>query len=587
MPCIDGDTAPPTTSSRPLSLAVERRLPTHAFPDEFIECTLRLHHGDDLGLPVSFQVALVHADTKLTEESTSQLVVDSSTPLVFVGATCTFRFSLTRVMQKMCLRCSLVDPHPIVSVLTSAISIVREKLVVTQQPPDVWFKDEGGRDKCMTIQVNVEAAPGRTVSPRIIPLELTLLYDSGDVVQASAVATSPSHGILKLFPDLRPNVTNGTVSISFRIEDVSKNHQNHAFVLKIAPESSDVYADIASVRTAPVAIRSKRNKRRLAGLKSPSNNTNLASEPSPSAASSGSHRPRMLPTPVPHHSATPTTTDKTPMSRRFNSSTATPHNLPRARPSTWTDAMQEWKLVGYEIHEGDGSINKQAPIYRCLSCASLTDMSPQNTTRHAPSCMYLQLPQQHQSNFPANTPRQQHHPVTQATTAARMVYGYNTHGNYTPSASQTSMAAAATAGPGYAGTTPTNYSTTPTPHSSLKHSDNNIFLSTKAAATTSSSPAMMTDAMAKPMLMMDMYMSANHTHNNNWQMMHQQVGTSSSTTPTNEASGNHGTTLGYPNNSNAQPPCVAFILASMATDMRVLHIYIYTRLWIYMYVVLC
>ncbi|RQM28560.1 hypothetical protein B5M09_010041, partial [Aphanomyces astaci] len=244
MPCIDGDTAPPTTSSRPLSLAVERRLPTHAFPDEFIECTLRLHHGDDLGLPVSFQVALVHADTKLTEESTSQLVyyihtstiptfipvdhghdahmqvVDSSTPLVFVGATCTFRFSLTRVMQKMCLRCSLVDPHPIVSVLTSAISIVR------------------------------------------IPLELTLLYDSGDVVQASAVATSPSHGILKLFPDLRPNVTNGTVSISFRIEDVSKNHQNHAFVLKIAPESSDVYADIASVRTAPVAIRSKRNKRR-------------------------------------------------------------------------------------------------------------------------------------------------------------------------------------------------------------------------------------------------------------------------------------------------------------------------------------
>ncbi|RHY20639.1 hypothetical protein DYB30_012567, partial [Aphanomyces astaci] len=175
-------------------------------------------------------------------------VVDSSTPLVFVGATCTFRFSLTRVMQNMCLRCSLVDPHPIVSVLTSAISIVR---------------DEGGRDKCMTIQVNVEAAPGRAVSPRIIPLELTLLYDSGDVVQASAVATSPSHGILKLFPDLRPNVTNGTVSISFRIEDVSKNHQNHAFVLQIAPESSDVYADIASVRTAPVAIRSKRNKRRL------------------------------------------------------------------------------------------------------------------------------------------------------------------------------------------------------------------------------------------------------------------------------------------------------------------------------------
>ncbi|CAK4619234.1 unnamed protein product [Aphanomyces euteiches] len=147
----------------------------------------------------------------------------------------------------------------------------------------------------MTIQVQVQAAPGRAVSPRIIPLELSLLYDSGEVVQASASATSPSSGILKLFPDLRPNITDGNVRISFRIEDVSKNHQNHSFMLKIAPESSNVYADIASVCTAPVAIRSKRNKRRLAGLKSPKPNIFLtpAKPHTPSPAEATAAKPMM------------------------------------------------------------------------------------------------------------------------------------------------------------------------------------------------------------------------------------------------------------------------------------------------------
>ncbi|ETW02798.1 hypothetical protein, variant [Aphanomyces invadans] len=562
-----------STATRSLSLGVERPLPAHAFPDEFVECTLRLQHGDDITFPLPFQVALVHADTKLTEESSSHLVIDPATPLVFTSAICTFRFHLRHVVQNMCLRCSLAAPHPMVSVLTSPITIVQEKLVVTEQPPDVWFKDEGGRDKCMTIQVQVEAAPGHTVSQRIIPLELTLLYDSGDVVQTSAVATSPSTGILKLFPDLRPNITNGHVSISFRIEDVSKNHQNHSFVLQIAPESSNVYADISSVRTAPVAIRSKRNKRRL-GLKSPSNNT----ASSPSEVTSGAQRPRALPTPV-HHS-TPThacSNDKTPMNRRHT--TATPHNLPRARP-TWTDTMQEWKLVGYEIHEHDGSMNKQAPIYRCLACLALTDVSQQAS--HAPTCVYFRQQQQHPSyhqlpqHASSSTSRPHSHYRVQT---PQMVYGYN-HVAYTPTGpSPPSMAG--TPGGQHAGTPYAQHQTGQhqsymKPSSTPSHQLDNIFLSTKAPTPSSSSMLSpeSADALAKPMLMMDMYMSAQggpnglqhstttpSNNSSNWNMMQQQMGS----TPSNHASAGGSSVA----NAGYNPEvCVAFILAAMSTDMR-------------------
>ncbi|KAH9100285.1 hypothetical protein LEN26_015991 [Aphanomyces euteiches] len=515
---LSAESSKPVQTSQ-LALVVEKPLPFHAFPDEFIECTLRLQHSEQVTLPISFHVALVHADTKLTTETTSHLVrmlepilsnrhvllkaLDPSTPLVFTTDVCTFRFQMRNVVNNMCLRCYLPDPHHMVSVMTSAFTIVQEKLVVTEQPPDVWFKDEGGRDKCMTIQVQVQAAPGRAVSPRIIPLELSLLYDSGEVVQASASATSPSSGILKLFPDLRPNITDGNVRISFRIEDVSKNHQNHSFMLKIAPESSNVYADIASVCTAPVAIRSKRNKRRLAGLKSPSN----ASTSSPSTSA----RPRMLPTPV---HATPTHEKATPGGARRTHPSSTPHNLPRARPS-WLDTMEEWTIIGYEVH-ADGSMNKDAPIYRCMACMALNDSSHHGA--HSPSCDYFRSRQQHYTPRPhrVQTPH--------------MVYGYN-HQAYTPSANtnQTPVGSAYT---------PTNHAAyTPTNQAShvFGKPEPNIFLTPAKPHTPSPAEA----TAAKPMMTMEMYLQVMNMANNN---ANAQIFT--------------------------QESCVAYIWAQMQSDMR-------------------
>ncbi|OQR86939.1 hypothetical protein ACHHYP_09740 [Achlya hypogyna] len=403
-------TSTPKAGNKPV-LVAQGPLPAFVFVDEFIECTLAIEHFDQLAKPhdaplaLPFQVALVHEDTKLTTETSAHLTIDPATPLVFSSETCTFRFQLHHVLRSMCLRCFVPAADcPPLSTLTSSFSVVKEKLVVSEQPPEVWFKDEGGKDKKICVQVNVQAAPGHQVIDRVIPLTLQLLYDSGEPVPNASVPTvNTSASILKLYPDLPPHITNGHVKLEFRIEDVSKNHQNHCFVLRVAPQSSNVYEDLAAVDTQPVAIRSKRNKRRLSSLKSPSNAGGITGM-SPSC-----QRPRMIPTPT--HGVTPTANNYTPSSRR-----ATPHNVPRPR-MTWSDTMQEWKLIGYEIHP-DGSTNHQAPLYRCVSCLRFTDAAKQ--AEHAPNCGYLK---HQQARRAAATP--------QATPHAQM-YGPYTPSNYTP-----------------------------------------------------------------------------------------------------------------------------------------------------------
>jgi hypothetical protein len=46
--------------------------------------------------------------------------------------------------------------------------VVKEKLKIVQQPPDVWFKDEGGREKCMAITLVLEPAPGAVIEDRVV-----------------------------------------------------------------------------------------------------------------------------------------------------------------------------------------------------------------------------------------------------------------------------------------------------------------------------------------------------------------------------------------------------------------------------------
>lgn len=142
-------------------------------------------------------------------------------------------------------------------VYTSAIHLVNYKLYVQPKEwEEAWYKDEGGRDKCIVAQIELQNANGTLATGIRAPIRLALRY--GDL-QSTPVRNQDLLRILghpKQFID--PDT--GTASIRFRIEDVSKNHQGQDFKIAISADSSR-FADIAPTYTPAVSVRSKRTKR--------------------------------------------------------------------------------------------------------------------------------------------------------------------------------------------------------------------------------------------------------------------------------------------------------------------------------------
>lgn len=160
---------------------------------------------------------------------------------------------------------------------SSVIHIVRAKLnIITPSdwPDPVWYKDEGGRDKCMEVTVTISDEKSQRLH-EAVPLRIELFYEAKPSGKPLAVL---NQDILRLLGSSRilELDSTGQTKLRFRVEDVSKNHQGQNFVVKIQPKAEIL--DIAPAWTPAVAIRSKRNKRQR------SHSTNPAEEfPSPLA----------------------------------------------------------------------------------------------------------------------------------------------------------------------------------------------------------------------------------------------------------------------------------------------------------------
>ena len=130
------------------------------------------------------------------------------------------------------------------------MTVIKQRLKFATDPDKLWFKDEGGRDKCIELSVNLVDHAGRPVQGRDVPLKVTLLYESGIAVV--------DQGILKAATDCTKAVgQSGSAVLRLRIEDVSKNHQNQAFVIKVEPDTGyspldfDISSDTRSARPQP------------------------------------------------------------------------------------------------------------------------------------------------------------------------------------------------------------------------------------------------------------------------------------------------------------------------------------------------
>ena len=145
---------------------------------------------------------------------------------------------------------------PWIATCTTKMKMVTSCLqLVTENWPQVWYKDEGGRDKCMQVIVRLVDREGQPVLSRCFQIHLTLVYDND--------TRSPvlRQDILRLLGQRKNYIDpeTGCAIVLFRIEDVSKNHQGLSFIIRVDTEAS--IDDVASAFSPPVSVRSKRNKR--------------------------------------------------------------------------------------------------------------------------------------------------------------------------------------------------------------------------------------------------------------------------------------------------------------------------------------
>ena len=130
-------------------------------------------------------------------------------------------------------------------------------LRIVNKLPEIWFKDEGGKEKGLEVMVQLVNSSGHLVTDRKVPVKLVLKYENNHEVRHQE--------LLKLSADSRRIIDeSGTATIRFRIEDVSKNHQRQSFGIMVAPDvvCAPQSADIGSVTSNFVDIKSKVNKKK-------------------------------------------------------------------------------------------------------------------------------------------------------------------------------------------------------------------------------------------------------------------------------------------------------------------------------------
>lgn len=248
-------------------LAISTQPPSHVFPDEPFEVAFSLesYRASPTGSPppninIGLRLdAAQSAGLSLTVIEEPRLSLSRKTGRTKCSIQCSQTIGTNRVTGKLRL-----SGTGVVGCSTQAIALVRAKLHVTvgSDWTDVWYKDEGGRDKCIETIVSAYDTQNNLLH-EAIELEIKLCYDANGTPAVSNQQILKRLGATDRGIQIDPG--NGQARIRFRVEDVSKNHQGQNFVLRVSAAKSSGSA-IGPVTTPPVNVRSKRNKRhRVAG----------------------------------------------------------------------------------------------------------------------------------------------------------------------------------------------------------------------------------------------------------------------------------------------------------------------------------
>ncbi|TDH66829.1 hypothetical protein CCR75_003106 [Bremia lactucae] len=402
-----------------LRLKIQPSPPKFPYRDEPFELTVYLVDTADhlkSGVKVPLNVELYAAEKMMPVEK-DILHIDPSTNAVMNGdGICKLRMSINECSMALGNRKFVVHISAasikenihinVTPAFTSEMTVIQHRLLIQEKLPELWYKDEGGRDKCMTLPIFLVNAKNERVGNRPVPLRVTLLYENEHPVL--------KQDILKMSPDCQRIVdSTGKAVLKLRIEDVSKNHQGQAFRLKVEADTaqSPLNFDVAYDLSSSISVRSKRNKRRP-GKSTPAQITHHiiagASTPLSSSSSPGSSAEHEIILARAFGTAAFSAEDRrkrmrigeslSPGTPRINGSPQAANSLTGAMESilTWTGGVVnglhqlEWQTVGYES-KTDGMADPERPIYRCPACWRYKDVMTYETAQHDTKCLIANL----------------------------------------------------------------------------------------------------------------------------------------------------------------------------------------------------
>ncbi|CAM9764029.1 unnamed protein product, partial [Discosporangium mesarthrocarpum] len=352
-----------------LKLKVQPPPPPYPYADSYF--LLEVYLVDQLealkkGEEVPLKVTLLHLVGNTPAEE-GVLVMDPTTdPVISKAGNCTLRVKVMddhSSMERRRFRIQVeaegrADLEPVV---TDKMTIIRNRLEIRENPdnpvPDQWYKDEGGRENCVELQVHLLDSSGREVKSRRVPLRLVLMYENMHRVH--------NQEILKLSPDSKLIIDEeGKATLRVRIEEVSKNHQRQAFRVKVEPDVQEQPSavDISSVVSKPITVLSKRIKPHNRNKRTPINTSKrpapAVSEPGYVASIGGQDRSleRRVNFTDLINPATPVDTKNVTLYEALKSVIEWTGQVVKGLQSV------QWQLLGYEL-KADGNPDHDRPLY--------------------------------------------------------------------------------------------------------------------------------------------------------------------------------------------------------------------------------
>jgi len=338
-----------------------------AFVDHKYEATVYLMKGRKLitGVSVMLEVELLYEDG--TPASDTLLCLESKKlrigkPLHHAKLIYHFKeSSLFHGNRKFRLRVRSKEKFPgLLPAVTEPISVIKYKLGISNLLPVEFFKDQGGRDKHMALEVQLTDATGKSVRlSKSMPLIVQLCYEKSHRLVPNQA------DILKIMDNSMPKIgRDGRAKVLFRIEEVSSRHQRQNFILYIAPdeERCPLNGDVLAAYSSAVTVRSKQtgptNRKRTRKMQFPKPGVGPQIGKCLEDAMVASKRARVA------------ASDPKQASQQLIQWATLTCDMLRSIQS---------QHIGYELNS-DGSPNLQLKTYRCPSCYQSSSGQQNNHT---------------------------------------------------------------------------------------------------------------------------------------------------------------------------------------------------------------